>query len=170
MSSSSPYQPPASPVGYRQAPTPQLKELKTARVLLVILGILYGAILGFQWNSAQKEINAAEERLAKQGMTLEDALAADPEAASQYKLGKILVFVGIGVAVAFIVLGFLVFKFPVGAPLTGLILYGVDQISGMAMDQTMIYKGLLIKILIIAGLVKAVKAGRNWKNSQLTMG
>lgn len=167
MSDSSPYQTPSAPVGYVPSRAPQLKELKNARWTLIILGIIYCGVILFQWNSAQKEIDAADASLKAQGSSLEEALAENPEAASQVRLGKILVGVGCSVAVAFVVLGFLVYRFPVGAPLTGLILYGLDQISGAVMDPSSIAKGVIIKIIIVACLIRAVKAGLNWKRSQV---
>ena len=66
-------------------------------------------------------------------------------------------------AVIFLGLGFVIFKNPFVVTLTGLLLYLASLAAGAMIDVSMLLSGLIIKVLIIVGLVKAVRAAREYE-------
>ena len=74
---------------------------------------------------------------------------------------------GIDVGIGLIFLGCAIWsiKKPVPAFLVALIAYILVQLIGMAIEPTNIFKGILIKVLVIIALVKAYKDAR--ENDQL---
>jgi hypothetical protein len=60
--------------------------------------------------------------------------------------------------VIFIVLGVLVYKFPVPCTVAGLILYIVSTLGFAALDPTTLVRGIILKIIIVVGLFKSVQS------------
>jgi hypothetical protein len=129
------------------------KHLKGARVILILVGILTLAVNSFLfWNSS----NEIRQLVAQQ--------ALDPEGIPSI-LGVVRLIYGAGIAfgVVFCVLGLLVTTFPVLTTVLGLVLY-IGAAAGYAwLDPASLARGWLFKILIVAGLVKAVQAAIAYK-------
>lgn len=149
------------------AQSARTQELKKARTILWIVGILTIAVNGFMFfNSANELEKAANEELRKSGTSL-SALQALPAAQraefdKEYAnaLGKVKLIYGAGIAlgVIFIVCALFVEKKPVASTVTGLVLYLGSIAAGLAIDPATIAQGIIVKILIIIGLVSSVKA------------
>lgn len=59
---------------------------------------------------------------------------------------------------------------PFPAALTGLILFGSLWFGEILIDPSMIWRGILIKVIIVAVLVKAVQAGLEYRKLQAKAG
>ena len=73
----------------------------------------------------------------------------------------LVVFVGFG----FILLGILVYQFPVAAPAIGLIFYGLGILFLLYLNPTEVLRpvGIMIKLAIIGTLVKAINDGAYYR-------
>lgn len=126
--------------------------------MLGILALVVGAI---QWTVGDRAVREAfAEEVAKiesQGMDVDREEVARIEAE---QLGAVRLIAGglIAVGVTFVCLGLLVYRVPVVATVTGLVLYVGLQAMSAAVEPASIGKGLIFKILIIACLAKAVQA------------
>ena len=67
-------------------------------------------------------------------------------------------FVLIALGVIFIVMGLLVKQYPVPLTIAGLALYVGSALVFAALDPMTLLQGIIIKIFIVIGLVKAVQA------------
>lgn len=73
------------------------------------------------------------------------------------------------VGALFLVLGFLVYRAPVATTATGLVLYiGGWAISGL-LDPSMLIKGIILKVIIIAFLVRALKAAIEYQKENAAL-
>lgn len=70
----------------------------------------------------------------------------------------------------FIALGFWTKRKPYVALLTGLILFCAIQILVMFVDPSNIYKGLLIKIIVVVSLVSGIRKAKRLQELQRLMG
>ncbi len=73
-----------------------------------------------------------------------------------------LIIGGIPAAIGILFLGFAIwsYKKPAAAFMTALITFVVSHIATMILDDTAIYKGIILKILVIVALVKGFKDAR----------
>jgi hypothetical protein len=136
-------------------------KLKRARSILIWLGALMvlvnGALLLTAEQQVHQQINKEVAELTKQGLTIDQSKLAVLEAAA---VRTAQLFIG-GVALVgalFIVFGINIYRFPVPITILSLVLYlGVVAINGVA-DPNTIWQGIIVKIIVIAGLVSAVRA------------
>ena len=136
------------------------KELKSARTIMYIVGVLSVAVNMFVFSSAegavQKEI---DQEVAKLGPGFE----VDQEKMAELKdqavgTTKLVSGGGMLLGMIFVACGALVYKYPVPATITALALYLASiAIFGM-MNPESIASGLIVKFFIVAGLFKAVQA------------
>jgi hypothetical protein len=110
---------------------PYEKSLKTARIWLYVIAALQAIVGIYEYNSV-----------------------SDPTAA----LVSLLIDGGIGVV--FLLLAVWSYQKPVAAFMTALITYVVIHIGMMFIDPSNIYKGIILKVLIVVALVKACKDAR----------
>jgi len=135
------------------------KHLKSAKVTMIVVGILTLLVNGFVAVSAEKVVNDA---FAKE---LKGIPAGQIDAAKLEELKKQAItttqLVAVGfciVGVVYILLGFMVYRAPVATTATALVLYiGGWAVSGL-FDPAMLVNGIILKILIISLLVRALKA------------
>ena len=81
-----------------------------------------------------------------------------------YQTPIIAVFIiYIPIVVSLILMGVYYFKNPYRMSITALIIYCVMMVFYVMADPSYIYKGLLIKGIIIYGLIKAIKYGKDYK-------
>jgi hypothetical protein len=84
--------------------------------------------------------------------------------------GEILiVYIYAPIVTIFLLLGFLYYKDPVAVPTIALVLYIVLLIIGAAGDPASIAKGAIIKFIIISGLVRAIKYGKDYKVAKVSL-
>ena len=137
------------------------KQLSSARKILWAVGIITilanGFIMAMAETLVEKEIERQESQLRRQGLVAED------EAIEEFRstaVASTMVTSGIGVAlgIVFIILAVNVNKYPVPTTITGLVLYlGATAVYAL-LDPSTLTKGWFIKILVIAGLFKAIQA------------
>jgi hypothetical protein len=137
------------------------KQLKTARWILIIVGVLTVlanlAFFALIVPQVDEEIKKQVNELHRQG------LQEDPEIVTEVR-GKMIriaqLFQGGAAAlgVVFIVLGCLVHKYPVPATVTGMVLYiGGNAVFGY-LDPMNLARGWIIKIIIVFVLAKSIQA------------
>ena len=122
------------------------KRIRAARIALAIVGVVSLGVAIFETVQLHRE-------LARVGLGLGDIETV------------YLVLMGVAYlwSFGFLALSFAAKKRPFGAALTGLILYGIDIVLGVVVDPSNLYKGLVMKAIIVAVLVKAVSAGREYR-------
>jgi len=138
------------------------KNLKSARWILIVVGLLN---LGFNLFIFFMIPNLAVQQVEEERKKLAPGMVLDPARLEQEKQTFIRTnqlnaggFIALGAAL--IVLGIAVYQIPVAATVLGLILYIGGSIITVAMtgDASMLWRGILIRILIIIGLFKAVQS------------
>jgi hypothetical protein len=149
------------------AQSARTKQLKQAKLILWFVGILTLAMNGFMLFNARHELDTEVEReLAASGVSLAtieklpEAQRMNFEQERSAALGKVRLIYGGAVALGliFIVCALMVDRKPVAATVTGLVLYLGGNAAFAAVDPANLARGAIMKILIIIGLVSAVKA------------
>ena len=137
------------------------KQLSSAKAILIFIGVV--TILGnfvfllLSQSAVDREIDAEVNELRGQGMEF------DEEKLQEYRgqvvrATRIINGLGMAIGVGFLLLGANVKKYPVPITITGLVLYlGCWAVFGL-LDPSSLLKGWIIKLFIIAGLIKAVQA------------
>lgn len=126
--------------------------LGTAQITMILVGLLSIALNGFLLFNAPNEV-AEVMKGGDVGMSQESLL--------QY----VQIFYGgfIAVGVAMLILGALIYQFPVFCPLAGLILYILAIVVSGILNPMSLVKGLIVKVLVIIALGKAVGDGANYR-------
>jgi len=143
------------------------KQLRTARWILVVVGVLQliaGLFFIFNARSlVQAQLEKEIQTLRAQGMVvdqeeLQELVDSTTRATQLLNLGGVLG----GICLVF--LGLLVYRFPVACTITGLLLY-IGMFATFAFisfmgdgDGSVFVRGWLIRILIIVALFKAIQA------------
>ncbi|HLP11733.1 MAG TPA: hypothetical protein VK177_07330 [Flavobacteriales bacterium] len=88
-----------------------------------------------------------------------------------YQLGEepFVFYIYAPIVAIFLLLGFLYFKDPVAVPTIALVLYCILIVIAGAGDPVNIVKGIVIKALIIVGLVRAIKYGKDYKVARVAL-
>ena len=169
MDSSNPYTTPQSesrpamstigPVGLGSlAQAARDKEIGQARWTLIAVGILTLVVNAMRMQNLPNEIM---EALRKNPV--------DPAQAEQVQQALmafgLIIYGGAGLlGVVFIILGVIVKKFPVAITITALVLYLLVTLGFGVLDLNSLIKGGVIKLLIVVGLIRAVKAALAYQN------
>lgn len=127
----------------------RLNQLKSARAILIFVGVLWILINGLAglWapTIVDKELAAGVE---VPGLMREQLIRAV----------QLYSVICVGIGVIYVILGVSVPKYPVPITITALVLFlGCWAVFGM-LDPANFVSAWLFKILIVAGLVKAVQA------------
>ena len=139
----------------------RLKNLNTAKWIMIVVGILTIGVNVFQYVAVEKIIDAQlEEELRKQGVARNqvDQAAYNQARDTAIRGVRVVCFVLIVLGVIFIVMGLLVKQYPVPLTIAGLALYVGSALVFAALDPMTLLQGIIIKIFIVIGLVKAVQA------------
>lgn len=120
---------------------PYEKSLKTARIWLYVIAALQAGIGLYEYSSTE-----------------------DPTVA------LIAGIIDAGIGVIFLLLALWSYKKPAAAFITALITYIVIHIGMLFVDPSNIYKGILIKILVVLALVKAYKDAREVERLKESVG
>ncbi len=121
------------------------KKLNLARGILFFVGILTIAVNIWMLFQIQKEVNEARQR----GMIIIQ---------SRVNLFYAATYVGIALGVVFTIFGFLVKVFPVPITITSLVLYVAAYLGFGALEPENLWKGAVIKVLIVVGLIQSIQA------------
>lgn len=136
-------------------------QLKTARWILIFVGVLTAGANCFFLINSESSINKQVVDLQQQGQIVDL-----DEVAGILSYNRILFGSLTALGVLFIVLGIMVYQFPVPCTVTGLVLYvGAAAVFGF-LDPMTLASGLIIKILIVVGLIKSVKSAIAYSNDQ----
>jgi hypothetical protein len=149
------------------AQSARLKNLNQARGTLIAIGILTIVVNGIQLfalrDMVKTEVNKMVEteraKARAQGMELmidEAKLKEAVEAGT--RVGYLIAYSVIALGVLFVIFGLIVKKFPVPITIISLVLYlGATAIFAFLSPET-IAAGLIVKVIIIAGLAKAIQS------------
>ncbi len=137
------------------AQSARLKQLNSARAILVTVGVLTLAANAFMFSNAEREIDDAINQGMQPGMVVDQEKRAEIINMVRMIYGGTCVL-----GAVFIVLGILVKKFPVPTTVLGLVLYlGGNAVFALLSPESFT-RGivLIVKIVIAIALVKAMQA------------
>ncbi len=136
------------------------KELKSARWIMLIIGVLSVLVNMFVFSSAEGEVQKEiDKEVAKLGPGFEVDEAKVAEIKSQ-AVGATRLISGGGavLGLVFIACGILVQKHPVPTTITALALYLASMAIFGLINPSSLAQGLIVKLFIVVGLFKAVQA------------
>lgn len=147
------------------------KELRTARIILFVIGILTVLVNGIMMPSAEKQVReAALAEFKRNDMVVADQALFDSEVKKAAKPVRLLYVLSIGLGVVFLACGAFVYRAPVAATMTGLVLYLANIAVLGVFEPTTLAQGLILKVLFVVGLVKAVQAAIAFQRAQREQG
>jgi hypothetical protein len=137
------------------------KQLRQARIILLLVGILTVAVQGYYYAAAETEVQSAIDKelasIRARGMVV-DPVRVDQFKARTVRSVRLIAGGTVVLGLVFVACGILVKKYPVPTTVTSLVLYvGAVAVFAM-MDPDNLKQGVFIKILIVLGLFKAVQA------------
>jgi len=129
-------------------------SLNKARWIMIVLGVIQIGIAIFLYFNTQGQIRDAERK----GMIID------------HDVVRLLWFIIAGagaIGSAFIGMGIFIYSYPVPFTIAGLVIYAGDQLLGVVLGgPEMITKGIVFKILIIAGLWQAIQAAQAYERER----
>ncbi len=163
--SDNPYAAPSAPIASPKNEAVYTKELKSARNILIVVGIiqlLFGAFFISQARKNFDEQVAAEVK----GMGADYTVDKDKlEEAWGEQKSMIYALYGVPLAlgVFFLVMAMLVYRMPVGVTLTSLIVFIVAHVGDAVFEPAALLKGIILKVIFLMVLWKA------WKSAKLAV-
>jgi uncharacterized membrane protein len=160
MEANDPYKPPDAqvlkPLG-SLSQAARANELKQAQRILIVVGVLTMALNGFLLYNLPNEI----QKLIQQ----EQIAPADVEEFRQTAMiaGGLIYGAAALLGLLFVVFGVIIKQFPVPITVTSLVLYILAVVGFGILDPTTLASGFIIKIFIIFGLFRAIKAARAYQ-------
>ncbi|HUT09571.1 MAG TPA: hypothetical protein VMY42_03675 [Thermoguttaceae bacterium] len=145
------------------------KKLRTARGVLLFVGILTIVVNAVLFTVVEsqidKEIEKEKQALRQRGL-IADPGEVQKVRAQAIRITRLVQGVAIGLGVVFVILGIIVKQFPVGATLTGLVLYiGAAAVFGM-IDPATLLTGLIIKVFIVVTLIYSLQAALAYQREE----
>lgn len=127
------------------------KQLNSARWILIVIGILSSAVNIYFVLNAESIIDDA---IRKEG---EDPRQVDQKFIDQaVTMTKVINGAGAAIGLTFIIMGIIIYSFPVPITILSLVLYcGSIAIFGM-IDPMTLARGFIIKIFVIVALSKSI--------------
>jgi hypothetical protein len=160
--SENPYAAPSTPIVSPQKQAIYTKELKSARTILIVVGViqlLFGIYFMTQVRKTFDEAAQAEVSAMGSGYQVDPVLLEQA-----WEERKVIMYAATAVplllAVFFFVMAALVYRKPVGITLTSLIVFIAAHVADAVMEPSQIYKGILLKIIFIAILWKAYQSAK----------
>jgi hypothetical protein len=158
--------PTASPYG-SLAQNVRTTELKKAKGILWLVGILTIAFNGFMLFTAESQVDTEiDKELKKNGTSISEIRKLPQEMREPFEqarakaLGQTRLAFGGGLVLGILFVGcaLAVERKPVAATVTGLVLYLGGTAVFAALEPESLIRGAVIKVFIIIGLVSSVKA------------
>ena len=153
------------------AQSARMKQLKSARMILIFVGVVTVALNGFLYVQAEEMVNNEIRNLQMQGITIEGDVNQIRDQA--VKMTRLIHGGTVGLGVVFILLGVAVRSFPVPATVLGLVLYLGGIAVFAAINPASLLQGIIIKIFFIVCLFKAVHSAigyQRYEQEQLRTG
>lgn len=144
------------------------KEVRNARSILLVIGVLTLLMNGYLFSQAPDEVQV---EIDKQIQALPAGQVAVPEKVAALKdewvrATRAIYGGGVAFGIGFVILGALVAKHPVPCTIGGLVLYiGGYAVFGY-LNPPSLTQGILIKIIIVGGLFKAMQAALAHQKAQ----
>jgi hypothetical protein len=135
-------------------------QLKQAKALLIGVGVLMAVLnLGMMFTVPEQVRQVVDAQLASRG----GRAAADPVQLKQVETGILIIAyflqaIPAALGVLFIIFGLFVNRFPVPITITSLILFLLFIALSAILEPLTLIQGLVIKIIFIAGIIKAIQA------------
>jgi len=137
------------------------KQLKTARGILIVVGILTLLVNGFMFANARHEVEEVIQKqisdLRTHGQTADMTSVAEVHNRA-VRLCQLIYGATAFLGVVFIALGIMVYAYPVPTTVIGLVLY----IAGIAvfglLNPVSLAQGIIFRIIIIVALAKSIQA------------
>jgi hypothetical protein len=135
------------------AQSARLKQIRQAQILLVIIGILTLAVNGFMFANTENEI---DQELKKAGINR--AMFPRDKLDEVRRFCYTVYGAGIGIGAFFLLMGAIVKTAPVPVTIVSLVVYVLANIAFIFLNPENLAQGVVIKIVIIIGLIKAIQA------------
>jgi hypothetical protein len=126
--------------------------LGAAQVLMILVGLTTIGLNGFLLYNAPNEVQ----------QVIKDEDAGFSETAL-LRVAQTVYGVFIALGITMIILGALIYQFPVFCPLAGLIIYILAMIISGVLNPSLIFKGIIFKVLTVVALGKAVGDGASYR-------
>jgi hypothetical protein len=147
----------------------RLKSLNAARAVFLVVGLLTIGVNVIGLSQAEKIVNAdmnqQYEAMRKKGVRFE-ARQFHELRVSTIQTAKVLSVGLIGVGVLYLVFAATVTAYPVAITISGLAIYVAAMAVFAVLDPTQVALGIIFKIFVIIGLVKAVQAAIAYEREQ----
>ncbi len=145
------------------------KQLKTARTILYIVGVLtvvvnVGIVI-FAEPIVNSQIDSELRDLRGQNLEIDQA-AVDEYRQQAIRATQLVNGIAVLIGIVFIVCGALVYTYPVPATITSLVLYVGAAAVYAVIDPSTLARGWIIKLLIVIGLFKAVQAALAYESER----
>jgi hypothetical protein len=137
------------------------KQLRQARIILIVIGVLLAAVHIAEMFGLRSQMKAAidqeVQKVRARGQQVDPVRVQELEDRAVRVGIAVDVFV-VGLGVLFVIFGIMIYKYPVPITITGLVLYVGLQAITAVLDPTFLVKGIIVKIIIVVALIKAVQA------------
>ncbi|MGE3805875.1 MAG: hypothetical protein AB7K24_14465 [Gemmataceae bacterium] len=136
------------------------KKLDSARAILYVVGALFVILnlaLLLNARNEMKQVIQKEVQKLGPGMIVDQAKAAEVENTG-VRILRIIYGSFVALGVVFIIFGAMVKSYPVPITITALVLFLGYQALIVFFDPSNLAKGIILKVIVIVGLVKAIQA------------
>ena len=144
------------------------KELKQARNILIIIGILTVLANGFFTFQAKAEVDKEIDKQVAEARA--KGLQVDQQKVqlvreSALRITYLVQGGGVVLGVVFIVLGLMVKSYPVPATILGLVLYLAGSAIFAYIDPMTLAQGIIFKVIVVVSLFASVKSALGYQRS-----
>ena len=135
------------------------KQLKMLRVLLFIVGGIQIVASVVTLATLKEQVHKlVQDEIRKQGVFIVNP-AAVKQAEEQLMRENTIVHIGLIIlSCVYILFGFIVYLFPLPIAIVSLVLFVGTNITFMIWNPENIYRGIVLKILFLAALIKGIQA------------
>jgi hypothetical protein len=150
--------------------TARKKQLRSARAILFFVGITTVGLNVFDFAMIEPQIDKAFDaeiqKLHQQGRVITDPAQLTRARATAIHLAQVIDGTAIGIGVVFVILGMIVYRYPVPVTVGALVLYiGCAAVFGY-INPMILVQGVIIKVLIVIALVKALQSAVAYQREQ----
>ncbi|HEY4312133.1 MAG TPA: hypothetical protein VGN12_21980 [Pirellulales bacterium] len=129
------------------------KSLRQARSLLIIIGLLMVVVYAVTTIRMPEEVRQEAIKLQEQGQ-----LITRQAREAIVRINQVIACAFVALGVIFVVLGLALRSYPVPIAITAFVLYLAAVVVTGLIDPTTFARGLLVKLIVAATLVKAILA------------